>query len=95
MTIRFVLGTLAVLTTASASACGARSSLPVPEGTGGEGTGGEASQERICPSNCTIGHQCCIGGCDGPPAVMENDCCHCVNGEVNSNQCGGTCGGEP
>jgi hypothetical protein len=49
---------------------------------------------RICPSNCTVGHQCCKGGCGGIPAAMPSSCCSCLPGEVDSMQCtNGKCGG--
>jgi hypothetical protein len=48
---------------------------------------------RICPSNCTVGHQCCEGTCSGIPASMYNSCCNCLPGEVDSIQCPkGKCG---
>lgn len=78
------------------AACGARSSTPAPDvdvATGGAaGSGGAAP--RSCAPNCTIGHQCCLGGCDGPAVETPNDCCVCLPGEVNSSMCaGGVCGG--
>lgn len=78
-------------------ACGARSEMLAPDvsaGEGGDGAGGDSSGERACAPNCTIGHRCCIGGCDGPAAVTENDCCTCLDGEVSSATCpGAVCGG--
>jgi hypothetical protein len=43
--------------------------------------------------NCTVGHQCCLGGCSGPAVPMPSDCCTCLEGEVSSAYCGGVCGG--
>ena len=74
-----------------ASGCGARTALPTDQETDepstGATTGDAGPQERICAPNCTIGHQCCVGGCGGPPAVTETDCCACLPGEVNSQEC--------
>jgi hypothetical protein len=53
-----------------------------------------AVEERACLPNCTVGHQCCIGSCSGPPAETSTDCCACVAGEVDSRECGGTCASE-
>ncbi len=48
---------------------------------------------RTCPSECLVGHQCCIGGCGGLPANMPNSCCSCLPGETDSMQCtNGKCG---
>ena len=73
--------------------CGARNALPAPDGAGG--AGGAESGERVCLPECAVGHQCCIGGCGGPAAVTETDCCECLDGEVNSMMCtNGVCGGQ-
>lgn len=78
-------------------ACGARTELPAPQDSGAAGGPGSSSAtglERICLLNCTVGHQCCIGGCDGPAAETLNDCCKCLPGEVSSTDCGEpACGG--
>jgi hypothetical protein len=78
-------------------ACGARSDLTesaekdtttVPTG----GAGGTAA--RVCPPECAIGHECCLGGCSGPAVPMPSDCCSCLQGEVNTMyDCDGQCGG--
>lgn len=77
-------------------ACGARSEILAPdveEGAGGDG-GGAPVGERACLPSCTVGHACCVGGCDGPAAVTESDCCACLDGEANSTTCpGAACGG--
>jgi hypothetical protein len=75
--------------------CGARSTLadsdpivdlPLPDASAGDGG------ERHCPPNCTVGHECCVGGCGGPPADMLSDCCACLPGEISSFDCGALCG---
>jgi hypothetical protein len=80
------------------AACGARSSLaesdpivdtPIPDASAGDAGAGE----RHCLPNCTVGDECCIGGCDGPPADTFNGCCTCLPGEVSSFDCDGLCGG--
>lgn len=75
--------------------CGTRSSIPEPQididvdaGTSADGGG-----ERSCPPNCTVGHECCAGSCDGAAVEMPSDCCTCLPGEVSSFMCGGACGG--
>ena len=76
-------------------ACGARSDLSesvddatVPTG----GTGGTAA--RVCPPECYVGHECCLGSCSGPAVAMPSDCCSCLPGEVNTMyDCDGLCGG--
>lgn len=77
-------------------ACGARSEIMAPEieeGSGDSGGGGSAGK-RSCLPNCTLGHQCCVGGCGGPAVLTENDCCVCLDGEVNSSMCpDAVCGG--
>lgn len=74
-----------------AAGCGARTSLVVDletdEESSAASSGDAGPAERSCLPNCTVGHQCCIGGCGGPPAVTENGCCACLPGEVNSQQC--------
>ncbi|MEZ4295590.1 MAG: hypothetical protein R3B70_11490 [Polyangiaceae bacterium] len=80
----------------AAAGCGARSEILAPEadGAGGEDPGTTGTEERACLPNCNIGHLCCVGGCDGPAAETVNDCCACLPGEVNSNECPGfDCGG--
>jgi hypothetical protein len=48
---------------------------------------------RICPPNCTVGHQCCKASCGGLPSAMPSSCCSCLAGEVDSLQCpNGKCG---
>jgi hypothetical protein len=48
---------------------------------------------RICPPNCTVGHQCCKVSCGGLPSAMPSSCCSCLPGEVDSLQCpNGKCG---
>lgn len=78
-------------------ACGARSEIAAPEvaeDSGEGGSGGTATTPRSCAPNCTIGHRCCVGGCSGPAAATENDCCECLDGEVNSSNCpAAVCGG--
>jgi hypothetical protein len=72
--------------------CGARSQLDAPE-IDAAAPEVDAGQ-RSCAPDCTVGHLCCIGGCDGPPAKTLNDCCVCLAGEVSSFDCGGRCGGD-
>jgi hypothetical protein len=91
-----ISGLIFAATLAVTQACGARTGLHAPEdaGAGGGTTDSSATGgERVCGPNCTVGHQCCIGGCDGPPAVTFNDCCQCLPGEVSSFDCDGECGG--
>lgn len=79
-----------------AASCGARSQIPEPESVAdpGAGGGGAAPAEHACLPNCTVGHRCCVGGCDGPAAATVNDCCACLPGEVSSGLCADhTCGG--
>jgi hypothetical protein len=75
-------------------ACGARSDVSESsdeQATGpADGAGGTAT--RVCPPECAIGHECCLGGCDGPAVPMPSDCCSCFPGEVSSAYCGGLCG---
>lgn len=76
--------------------CGARSELAAPGGDGDGGAGGEAPRERSCLPNCSVGHVCCQGGCDGPTVPLESACCECLSGEVSSADCPGSkCGGDP
>lgn len=93
--MRYPLSLLAAIMAASSLACGARSPLSAPEEVV-EPPAADASAggERACLPTCTIGHRCCIGGCDGPPAETPSDCCACLPGEVSSSACGGSCG-EP
>jgi hypothetical protein len=71
------------------AACGAHSDLVTPAPTQRDG----GTEKRACLPNCSVGHQCCLGGCNGPAVVTENDCCTCLEGEISSGECGGTCGG--
>jgi hypothetical protein len=79
--------------------CGARSDLETPElppGALDAGTGSDAgTEERTCWPNCTVGHECCLGGCDGPTVPTENGCCECLPGEVSTFDCDQPiCGGD-
>jgi hypothetical protein len=68
------------------AACGAKSDL-------GEPPGGD-DNDRSCLPNCTVGHECCVGGCSGPAADTTSDCCECLEGEIDSRSCAGArCGG--
>jgi hypothetical protein len=82
-----------------AAACGARSSISIPEPQGDAGAlAADASAEpsqRSCAPDCTIGHECCLGTCDGPAVQLPGDCCSCIAGEISSFDCGGLCGGSP
>lgn len=94
---RGTLGTLGLTCWALAcvAACGARSELEAPERGRGRG-GARGAGERSCLPTCTIGHQCCLGGCAGPAVLTESACCECLDGEVASSACpGATCGGGP
>jgi hypothetical protein len=77
--------------------CGARSSLTAPEVDAGDAAAPDGSAgQRDCPFDCYVGHQCCVGNCDGPAVPMPNDCCTCLPGEVNTlvEGCpGDMCGG--
>jgi hypothetical protein len=91
------------------AACGGKTDIPTgsPNDEGGVDSGGnnEAASDvvqqpdvdtggRICPPNCTVGHQCCKGSCGGLPVPMFNSCCSCLQGEVDSLTCSsGKCGG--
>jgi hypothetical protein len=83
----------------AAAACGARSSIPDPGSGAGSSTADTSTsgdEQRSCPPNCTFGHECCAGSCDGPAVALPSDCCSCLPGEVNSSlECGGLCGGSP
>jgi hypothetical protein len=70
--------------------CGAHSALDEPTvDAGSGGAGGDAgTSERSCPPDCTVGHECLAGGCDGPAVAMPSDCCSCLPGEVSSSTCG-------
>jgi hypothetical protein len=75
-------------------ACGARSELLAPELDEDAGAEPDAG-ERMCMPNCTVGHACCLGGCDGPTVPTLNDCCTCLPGEVSTFDCGElNCGGD-
>lgn len=96
-----VLGLAAV----AFAACGGKTDTPSqnPQDEGGVDSGNEAATDvveqpdtggRVCPPNCTVGHQCCKGSCGGLPAPMFNTCCSCLQGEVDSLTCSsGKCGG--
>lgn len=91
---RRIAAGLAFALALSAQACGARTELDTPEGAGGASASSATGVERTCLPNCTVGHECCVGGCGGPPAVTLNDCCACLPGEVDSNDCpDDVCGG--
>jgi len=90
------------------AACGGKTDVPQPTDEGGVDSGPETSPDvgqpdvapdvdtggRICPPNCTVGHQCCKASCGGLPAAMPSSCCSCLSGEVDSLQCpNGKCGG--
>jgi len=84
----FARAVVAVLFLA-ASACGARTEIAAPEQDASVDTiARDVTEERSCPFDCTIGHQCCAGSCSGPAVPMPNDCCQCLPGEVNSMTCG-------
>ncbi len=85
---------LIVALVAGVAACGARSEIGAPE-PGGEVAVPDAAAEKDCGIECTIGHACCAGGCDGPAVPVLNDCCPCQPGDVSSTMCGNTCGGSP
>jgi hypothetical protein len=87
------------------AACGGKTDVPIgsPNDEGGvdsgPGTPDVVSQPdvdtggRVCPPNCTVGHQCCKLTCGGIPAAMPSNCCSCLPGEVDSLTCsGGKCG---
>ena len=78
--------------------CGARSSIPEPgndAGSSATGASPDGGDERSCPPNCTVGHECCFATCSGPAVEMPSDCCTCLPGEISSFDCGGQCGGSP
>ena len=70
-------------------ACGARTEIAAPQHDASvDAIAPDVSEERSCPFDCTVGHQCCAGSCSGPAVPMPNDCCQCLPGEVNSMTCG-------
>jgi hypothetical protein len=83
--------------TLGAPGCGARSSIPDPQSDAGAFAADASTDggQRSCAPNCTVGHECCAGGCDGPAVQMPSDCCACLAGEVSSFDCGGPCAGSP
>ena len=89
------LGPLFGLLAVALAACGARSEVLEPDpatNPGADGGGGAA--ERVCLPNCSVGHECCVGGCGGPAVATDTACCTCLDGEVDSSTCpGATCGG--
>jgi hypothetical protein len=70
-------------------ACGARTELASPERDASVAVDAslDVHEERNCPFDCLIGHECCAGSCSGPAVPMPNDCCMCLPGEVNSMTC--------
>ena len=88
------------------AACGGKTDVPTGDPNANEGgvdSPAEATPDvgqpdvdtggRVCPPNCTVGHQCCKGGCGGLPVPMFNSCCSCLAGEVDSLTCtNGKCG---
>ncbi len=72
------------------TACGARTQLGAPLDAGPADATTDVEEERDCAFDCYIGHQCCVGGCNGPPAPMPNDCCSCLPGEISSLTCNGS-----
>ncbi len=89
--------TLTAFTLAAVLAgCGARSELVTPDVDDSADAGSDTSGERSCLPNCSIGHLCCQGGCEGPAVPLESDCCVCLPGEVSSADCPGSeCADEP
>ncbi|MEP7119582.1 MAG: hypothetical protein ABJE95_01685 [Byssovorax sp.] len=82
----------------TAAGCGARSSVPEPASDAGASTASTSTgsdAQRSCPPECTVGHECCLGSCDGPAVQIPSDCCSCLDGEISSFDCGGHCGGIP
>jgi hypothetical protein len=88
------------------AACGGKTDVPTtgPSDEGGAETGAGTPDVvtqpdvntggRVCPPNCTVGHQCCEVTCGGPPVAMPSSCCSCLQGEVDSLGCpNGKCGG--
>jgi hypothetical protein len=72
------------------SACGARDALHEPFVDAGAPPD---AGRPACLIECYAGHACCLGGCDGPPAVIDT-CCACLPGEISTFECGSaTCGG--
>ena len=69
-------------------ACGARTELAAPEHEAGvDAATLDAHEERSCPMECVIGHECCAGSCSGPAVPTPSDCCSCLPGEVSSIDC--------
>jgi hypothetical protein len=72
------------------AACGSRTGFEtdVEPAADASAPDGAAPAKRSCAVTlCTIGHECCVGGCAGPAAVMPSDCCPCLPGEVSSQTC--------
>ena len=91
---RFLILVLA----ASLTACGARVVVDASELDAGpppSDAAAEGGEERICPPECAVGHDCCAGGCDGPVVPMPSDCCTCLSGEISSTNCDNHCGASP
>ena len=82
---------LALTLALGGAGCGARASIPEPQSDAG--TSVDSGAQRVCVPECTVGHECCVGGCDGPAAEMPSDCCTCLPGEVYYSECGYSCGG--
>ena len=79
----------AVVALAALAGCGARSALEEPLFDAGAAAVPDAAAPRVCEIvECTVGHACCLGGCDGPAVPRISDCCPCVAGEVSSTDCG-------
>ncbi len=77
------------------SACGARSPLDAPLVPDEEIDASVDAGPRSCAPDCTVGHHCCEGSCDGPSVDLPSDCCVCVAGEVSSFDCpDDRCGGD-
>jgi len=98
-----VLGVAAALF----AACGGKTDVPTGNPNDEGGADGEGPPDvsqpdvtpdvdtggRVCPPNCTVGHQCCKLSCGGIPVPMPSSCCSCLPGEVDSMTCsGGKCG---
>ena len=80
----------AVALAAIVAACGSRTGFETAatqEGATDAAADGSTPKRTCAVTLCTIGHQCCIGGCAGPPAIMPSDCCPCLSSEVNSQSC--------